>query len=100
MRELAIKSQRAEQEEIVVSVTDSGVGLPHSRRSRSSTPSLLPSPTGPAWNFASAAPLSNRMVAACGLLTAPRAAQVFVSPYPPKARQRNETRRRYHAVRH
>jgi len=28
MRELAIKSQRAEQEEIVVSVTDSGVGLP------------------------------------------------------------------------
>jgi signal transduction histidine kinase len=28
MRELAIKSQRAEPEEIVVSVTDSGVGLP------------------------------------------------------------------------
>jgi PAS domain S-box-containing protein len=28
MRELAIKSQRAEHEEIVVSVTDSGVGLP------------------------------------------------------------------------
>jgi C4-dicarboxylate-specific signal transduction histidine kinase len=28
MRELAIKSQRAEHEEIVVSVTDSGMGLP------------------------------------------------------------------------
>jgi len=27
-RELAIKSQRAENEEVVVSVTDSGVGLP------------------------------------------------------------------------
>src|SRR5229473_5327026 len=59
-------------------------GCPHSRRSRSSMPSLLPSPTGPAWDFASAAPSSNRMVAACGLPTTHRAAQAFLSPYPPK----------------
>jgi PAS domain S-box-containing protein len=34
MRELAIKSQRAEHEEIVVSVTDSGVGLPSQQAER------------------------------------------------------------------
>src|SRR5580693_1360658 len=54
---------------------------------RSLTPSLPPRLTAPAWDFASAARLSNRMVAACGLPTTLHAAQVFVSPYPPKPRQ-------------
>ena len=73
---------------------------PHSRRNRSSMPSLLPSRTGPAWDFASAAPSSNRMVAACGLPTTSRAAQSFVSPYPPKPRRVNDARGRSHGVRH
>src|ERR1700676_579686 len=55
--------------------------------------SLPPSLTAPAWDFASAAPSSNRMVAACGLSTSPRAAQAFVLPYPPGARHLNDTRR-------
>ena len=49
--------------------------------------SLPPSRMAPEWDSASAARLSNRMVAACGLPTTLRAAQVFVSPYPPKPRQ-------------
>ena len=63
------------------------------RQTRSLTPSLAPRITAPAWDFASAAQLSNRMVAACGLLTTLRAAQVFVSPYPPKPWQMNDTRK-------
>src|ERR1700757_3391963 len=57
---------------------------PGPRQMRSLTPSLLPRLTAQAWDFASAARLSNRMVAACGLPTTLRAAQGFVSPYLPK----------------
>src|ERR1700722_924341 len=63
------------------------------RRMRSLTPSLPPRLTAPAWDFASAARLSNRMVAACGLPTTLRAAQVFVSLCPPKPRHMNDTRK-------
>src|SRR6267154_3118605 len=60
---------------------------PGTRQIRSLTPSLLPRLTAPAWDFASAARLSNRMVVACGLPTPLHAAQVFASPYPPEPRQ-------------
>src|SRR6266478_396269 len=60
---------------------------PGTRQIRSLTPSLPPRLTAPAWDFASAARLSNRMVAACGLPTTLHAAQVFVSPYPPEPKQ-------------
>src|ERR1700676_289697 len=43
--------------------------------------SLLPNLMAPAWDFASAAPLLNRMAAAYGLPTTLRAAQDFVSHY-------------------
>jgi hypothetical protein len=76
-RELIVKSQGAENEHLMVSVSDTGVGCPRSRWSRSSMPSLLPSPTGPAWDFASAAPSSNRMVAACGLPTTSRGGSLY-----------------------
>ena len=54
-RELVIQSQRAENEQLLVSVSDPGVGLPRSRRTRSSMRFLPPSPRAPAWDFASAA---------------------------------------------
>jgi len=92
-RELAVKSQRTEKEEVLVSVGDTGVGLPRSRRTRSSTRFLQRSLTEPAWGFASVAPSLNRMAGACGLPTTLRAAQVFISLYPRKSRQRNEYRR-------
>src|SRR6201987_4294355 len=73
--------------------------FPGTRQIRSLTPSLLPRLMAPAWDFASAARLSNRMVAACGLPTTLRAAQVFASPYPPKPRQMNDTRDRTRGLR-
>src|ERR1700738_1712004 len=66
-------------------------GCPHSGRTRSSVRFLPPNPTGPAWDFVSAALSSNRMAAACGLPTTPRGAQAFVSPYLPKPRRMNDT---------
>jgi len=87
-RELAIKSQRTENDQVLVSVSDTGVGLPPSSRTRSSMPSYDKT----TWHRhgTSHQPLhsSNRMVAACGLLTTPLVAQAFVSPYPPKPKQR------------
>src|ERR1700739_3684701 len=70
---------------------------PGTRQMRSLTPSLPPRLTAPAWDCASAARLSNRMVAACGRPITPRAAHVFVSPCPTKPRQKNDTRIRSHS---
>ena len=92
-RELAIKSQRAENEQLMVSVSDTGVGLPRSRRTRSSMRSLPRRFTGPVWDCPSAAPSLNRMTAACGPPTTLRAAQVFTSFYPPKSKHMNDAHR-------
>ena len=97
-RELIIKSQPAKNDQLLVSVSDTGVGLPPQQADQIFNAFFTTKPMGPAWDSASAAPSSNRMVAACGLLTTPRAAQVFVSPYPPKPRQMNEARRRPHSA--
>jgi len=93
-RELIIKSERGEDEQVLVSISDTGVGLLRSRRTRSSRRSLPPNLMAPAWDFGSAAPSSNRTVAAYGPPTTLRAAQVFISPYPANPRRRNERRRR------
>ncbi len=77
----AIKSQPAQNNELLLSVSDTGVGLPGTRQMRSLAPSLPPRLTVPAWDCRSAAPLLNRPVAACGLPTILRAAQDFVSHY-------------------
>src|ERR1700682_1481539 len=61
--------------------------------------SLPPSCMASVWDCPSAAPSWNRMAAACGLPTILRAAQAFVSPFPPKARPMNDTRRRSRGIR-
>jgi hypothetical protein len=58
-------------------------GFHRSRRTRSLMRSLPPRLTALAWDCGSAAPLLNRTAAACGLPTILRAAQDFVSHYPP-----------------
>src|SRR5437660_10038378 len=47
---------------------------------------------GPAWDFGSAAPSLNLMVAACGLPTTLRAAQASTSPCLSKPRRTNDAR--------
>jgi len=76
-RELAIKSQREENEQLLVSVSDTVWGCPRSRQTRYSMHSSPPSLTVLAWDFESAAPSLNRIAAACGLPTILRAAQTF-----------------------
>ena len=81
-RELAIKSQRAENEQLWCPSAIPAWGFPRSRRTRSSMRSLPPNLTAPAWDFRSAARSLNRMAAACGLPTTLRAAPTFISRYP------------------
>src|SRR5258708_1631925 len=54
-RELVIKSQRANHEQLLVSISDTGVGLPPQQGDQifGSSP---PNQTAPAWDFGSAAP--------------------------------------------
>jgi len=47
--ELTIKSERGENGELLMSITDSGVGLPAERRTRFSMPSLRLKRRAPAW---------------------------------------------------
>ncbi len=68
-RELTINSQPGENDELVVSVSDTGVGIPPLRRTKSSTRSLPPSLMALAWDFGSAGRSWNRMAAAFGLPT-------------------------------
>ncbi len=75
-------------------------GFPRARRTRSSMRSLPRSLTALAWDCASAAPSLNRMAAVCGPRPTPDAAQLFISPYPPKSRRTNDRRRRSHGVRY
>jgi hypothetical protein len=82
-REFAIKSQRAENAQLLMSVSDNGVGLPPQPADQIFNAFFTTKRfKAPAWDFGSAAPSLNRMAAACGLPTTLRAAQVFTSPYP------------------
>ncbi len=100
-RTLTIKSQRAEDGQLVVSVSDSGVGLP-AAESRADIRSILSplSSMEPVWDFGSAAPLSNRMVAVCGLTNLLRTAQVFTSPCLPSSGHMHDGRGHAHGIRH
>src|SRR6266478_4876213 len=73
-------------------------GCLRSRRIRYLMPSLPPNLMAPAWDFASADPLWNRMAAACGLPTTLSAVQAFTSPFPLKSRPMNDTQSHLHRV--
>src|SRR3954465_2738463 len=60
------------------------------RPTRSLMHSLPQSPTAPAWDFASADPSLNRMVAACGPPTTLRAVQAFTLPCLSKPKPTND----------
>jgi phosphoglycerate-specific signal transduction histidine kinase len=92
-RELVIKSQRQEDEQLVLAVSDTGVGLPRQQADQIFNAFFTTRATGLAWAFRSAALSLNRMEAACGLPTTLRVAQAFTSRYPPNSRPTNEARR-------
>jgi C4-dicarboxylate-specific signal transduction histidine kinase len=73
-RELAIKSQRRDDRQLMVSVSDTGLGLP-AQKDRIFDAFFTTKIQGSAWGFGSAARSSNPMVAAYGLRTTLRAAQ-------------------------
>lgn len=89
-RELTIYSQRTTKDEVLVSVNETGVGLPRSRRARYSTRFSRRSLTALAWGFASAVRSLNRMAGACGPPITRRVAQLFIWLYLRKSRRRNE----------
>ena len=90
-REIIITSQQAENEQLQVSVSDTGVGLPAEQGNRSSRHSLRPSLTAPEWDFASASQSLSRMAAGYGRPTTLRAAPASISHYPVLA-QRSRSR--------
>ena len=82
--ELAIKSE-TDDGQLLISVSDTGVGLPQQQGTRSSGHSLRPKIKGPVWGSLSVGRSLNRMVAACGLPATAGAAQLFNSPCPPRS---------------
>ncbi len=86
MRELTIQSQPGENGQVLISVRIPAWGFHRSRRTRSLMHSLPPRLMERAWDCGSAAPLLNRMGAACGLSTTLHAEQDFVSHYPAATR--------------
>jgi len=85
-RELAIKSQRAENEHLMVSVSDTGVGLPPLQADQIFTAFFTTKIHGTGMDYPSAAPSSSRIAADCGPPTTLRAAPVFTSFCPAKSR--------------
>jgi C4-dicarboxylate-specific signal transduction histidine kinase len=89
-RELKILSQRGEDGKLLLSISDSGVGLPKEGVDQLFNSFFTTKLKAWAWGFGSAALSLNRMEAACGPATTLRMAQVFISPYPPGRRIMNE----------
>ncbi|HXM21849.1 MAG TPA: ATP-binding protein [Terriglobales bacterium] len=85
-REFTIKSQRAENEQLMVSVGDTGVGLPSQQADQIFNAFFTTKHHGTGMGLRISRPSLNRMVAACGLPTPLRVAQAFISPYPLKSR--------------
>ena len=83
-RELAIKAQKAQDDRILVSVSDTGVGLPVQQADQIFKAFFTTKPQGTGMACPSATPSLNRMASACGLPTTLRAAQIFISLCPPK----------------
>ena len=63
---LTVKTQLGENGQLLISVSDTGVGCPGKEPSRSLMRSLPPSPKAAAWDYLSAARLSSRTEAVCG----------------------------------
>ena len=84
-RELVINSQRAENEQVVVSVSDTGVGLPPQHADQIFNAFFTTKLHGTGMGLRSAAPSLNRTVAACGLPTTRPRGAIFHFTLPTKA---------------
>ena len=76
-RDLTIQSQRGENGQVLISVSDTGVGLPPQRADQIFDAFFTTKPMAPAWDSGSAVRLLSHMAAVCGLSTTLRGAQSF-----------------------
>jgi len=98
-RELAIKSQRVENDHVLVCVSDTGLGLPLQHADQLFNAFFTTKPHGTGMDCLSADPSLSRMAAACGPPTILPAGQVFVSVCRPRPRLPNEARGSSHRIR-
>jgi phosphoglycerate-specific signal transduction histidine kinase len=85
--ELTIQSQRGEDGQVLISVSDTGIGLPPQRTDKIFNAFFTTKTHGTGMGCGSADQSSSRMAADCGLQTIPRAAQLFTSRcLPPRSR--------------
>jgi phosphoglycerate-specific signal transduction histidine kinase len=91
-REITIRSQRAEKGQVLISVSDTGVGLPPEKAEQIFDAFFTTSLMAPAWDFASAGQSLSRMAGTCGLLAPPGAAQPFSSRCHPRSRPIHNSR--------
>jgi C4-dicarboxylate-specific signal transduction histidine kinase len=76
-RELIMRSQQAEDGQVMVSTSDTGVGLPPQQADQIFNAFFTTKRHGTGMGFGSAAPSLNRMEAACGLPKTLPGAQAF-----------------------
>ena len=76
---LTVKSQLGQDGQVLISISDTGVGLPAERWIRSSVHSSRPSRRAPVWVWRSAAPSSNRIADVCGPRPTTDGARRFIS---------------------
>jgi hypothetical protein len=89
MRELTIQSQNGEDGQLLISVSDTGVGLTPQQADKIFDAFFTTKTHGAGMGLRISPPSLNRTGAVCGLLTTFQGAQDFFSPYLPAAR--NET---------
>src|ERR1700750_1459170 len=88
--ELTIATRLAEDGALLVSVSDTGVGLSAGKADQVFKAFLPPSRKIPEWGLLSVAPSSSRMAAAYGQATTPGAVRPFISRCPKESwRTRN-----------
>jgi NO-binding membrane sensor protein with MHYT domain len=88
-RELAIKSQRAEHEQLMVCVSDTGVGLPPQQADQIFSAFFTTKPHGTGMGLSISRSIVESHSGRLWLPTTLRAAQVFTSFYPPKSTHMN-----------
>ena len=64
---LTVKSQPGQADQVMISVSDTGVGLPTENADQIFSAFFTTKPQAQEWVWRSAAPSSSHMVAACGL---------------------------------
>jgi Histidine kinase-, DNA gyrase B-, and HSP90-like ATPase len=84
--QVTIKSEACDAQ-LLISVSDTGVGLPQEQGKRSSRHSLRPKIRGLVWGCPSVGQSSSRMAVACGPPALPEVVQLFNSPCPPRPRR-------------